>query len=282
MHYNFKNSQPSATRGCRCACPQGENRCVFCRSHRKHDMAIRFVAIIMTVFGAVATAAEPPVSPAQGPIRLTTQQQPPYNMESADGQQKGIALEVVRCALEKMQRPFTITFYPWLRAQNRVRDQLADGFFPAVRNSDRDLYAELSVPFAPQQWRWYFKADQPLNPHGAAFKRDAIVGAYHGSAMLNWLKDEGYTVLASPHTHDQLLRMLLNNRVQAVLASDLAMNTATQVLALVDARHVVSVLERDNPMGVYFGKHFLAQEGGQFMPKFNAAIAACLAASGGH
>ena len=100
--------------------------------------------------------------------------------------------------------------------------------------------------------------------------------------MLNWLKDEGYTVLASPHTHDQLLRMLLNNRVQAVLASDLAMNTATQVLALVDARHVVSVLERDNPMGVYFGKHFLAQEGGQFMPKFNAAIAACLAASGGH
>ena len=201
MRYNFKNALSSATRGRRRASVLVTKACAARRSHRNHDMANRLVAIIMTVFGGVAMAAEPPA-----PIRLTTQQQPPYNMESADGQQKGIALEIVRCALEKMQRPFTITFYPWLRAQNMVRDQLADGFFPAVRNAERDLYAELSVPFAPQQWRWYFKADQVLNPHGAEFRRDAIVGAYHGSAMLNWLKNEGYTVLASPHTHDPGVR----------------------------------------------------------------------------
>ncbi len=76
--------------------------------------------------------------------------------------------------------------------------------------------------------------------------------------------------------------MLLNIRVQAVLATDLEMNSATQVHALVDARHVVSVLERDNPMGIYFGKHFLVQGGGHFMPKFNAAAAACLAGAGMH
>ena len=230
------------------------------------------LAILLPLLSLPATAAEV----QQPPIRLTTQQQAPYNVEAADGQQSGIALNVVRCALERMQRPYSITFYPWLRAQNMVRDQLADGFFPAVRNRDRDLYAELSSPFAPQQWRWYFKADRVLAPHSPEFQREATVGAYHGSSMLNWLKEKGYTVLAAPQTHEQLLRMLLSDKVQAILASDQAINEAIQA---VEAEHrVASVLERDNPMGVYFDKQFLARQDAQFLTRFNSATAACLKA----
>lgn len=207
------------------------------------------------------------------PLRLTTQQQPPYNMEDDKGRQSGLALETVVCALKRMQYPYTIQFLPWLRAQNMVKSGQADGFFPASQNAERDRFAILSDTVAPQQWRWYLPADSTTDPMHADFRSQATVGAYLGSNMQSWLKQAGYSIYAAPYTHDQLLRVLLAGRVQAVLASDLAMQEA--IVKAGAEQRVRSVLQQDKPMGVYFSLQFLASASPDFLPRFNSEVTSC-------
>ncbi len=206
------------------------------------------------------------------PVRLLTQQQLPYSNQQEDGHQSGIALEAVRCAMGKLQRPVEIKFLPWKRAQNLVEQGEADGFFSASQNSERDRYATLSQMIAPQQWRWYFRTDSTAKPLSEEFRQSATVGAYFGSNMLTWLKASGYRIYATPPGHDQLLKMLLAGRVAAVLASDLAMNEAIHTA---HAEYKIrSELQEDKPLGVYFGHRFLKEEP-EFLTRFNAELPSC-------
>ncbi|WP_211234022.1 substrate-binding periplasmic protein [Chitinilyticum litopenaei] len=212
---------------------------------------------------------------------MMTQQQAPYNLEDRQGRQSGLALEAVRCALQRMGRQAQFQFVPWLRAQNTVKAGQADGFFPASRNAERDAYATLSATVAPQQWRWYQLSSSTADPLDADFRNRSRVGAYLGSNMMQWLKQSGYMIYAAPYNHDQLLRMLLAGRVEAVLASDLAMQEAIQK-AGVDGR-IRSTLQQDKPMGLYFSHQFLATQTSDFLPTFNRELASCrkpLAAGG--
>jgi polar amino acid transport system substrate-binding protein len=207
------------------------------------------------------------------PVRLLTQQQQPYSDQNIKGQQSGIALETVRCVMNKLQRPFEIKFVPWKRAQTLVEQGDADGFFSASQNSERDRYATLSQMIAPQQWRWYLRAESNVKPSSDEFRQSVTVGAYFGSNMLSWLTHSGYRIYASPPGHDQLLKMLLAGRVGAVLASDLAMNEA--MLQGHATQLVRSELLEDKPLGVYFGHHFLGREDPDFMSRFNAQLPFC-------
>ena len=206
------------------------------------------------------------------PVRLLTQQQLPYSNQQDNGHQSGVALETVRCVMTKLQRPVDIKFVPWKRAQRFVKLGEADGFFSASRNSERDHYATLSQMIAPQQWRWYFRSESLAKPLSEEFRLSATVGAYFGSNMLAWLKKGGYRIYATPPAHDQLLKMLLAGRVDAVLASDLAMNEAIH-LAHVEQK-VRSELQEDKPLGVYFSHHFLKKEP-DFLTSFNAQLPSC-------
>jgi polar amino acid transport system substrate-binding protein len=206
------------------------------------------------------------------PVRLLTQQQLPYSNQQEDGRQSGIALEAVRCVMNKLQRPVEIKFLPWKRAQNLVEQGEADGFFSASQNNERDRYATLSQTIAPQQWHWYFRTDSTAKPLSEEFRQSATVGAYFGSNMLTWLKASEYRIFATPPGHDQLLKMLLAGRVGAVLASDLAMN---EVIHAARAESKIrSELQEDKPLGVYFGHRFLKEEP-EFLARFNAELPAC-------
>ncbi|MBE9609714.1 substrate-binding periplasmic protein [Chitinilyticum piscinae] len=206
-------------------------------------------------------------------IRLMTQQQAPYNMEDERGRQSGLALDAVRCAMQRMGRTVQFQFVPWVRAQNTVKAGQADGFFPASQNSERDSYATISATVAPQQWRWYLLSSSQADPLDADFRSHYKVGAYLGSNMMQWLKQSGYMIYAAPYNHEQLLRMLLAGRVEAVLASDLAMQEAIQKSGA--ENRIRSTLQQDKPMGLYFSHQFLAHESSDFLPAFNRELASC-------
>ncbi|MFC7418950.1 substrate-binding periplasmic protein [Iodobacter arcticus] len=206
------------------------------------------------------------------PVKLLTQQQLPYSNQQEDGRQTGIALEAVRCVMNKLQRPVEIKFLPWKRAQNLVELGEADGFFSASQSHERDRYATLTQMIAPQQWRWYFRRDSHAKPLSEEFRQSAMVGAYFGSNMLSWLKMSGYRIYASPPAHDQLLKMLIAGRVEAVLASDLAMNESIRLTH--SERKIRSELLEDKPLGVYFGHRFLKEEP-EFLARFNAELPLC-------
>ena len=217
-------------------------------------------------------AAEP-ARPADLAIRLVTQEWQPYQSR-ASGRPTGVAVEMVRCVLGRLGRQAEIVFLPWQRAQADVRKGRADGFFAASQSPERDAYATLSAPIAPQQWTWYYAEGAELVPGDAAFKNTARVTATSGSNMAGWLHQSGYNVQDEPRGTDQLVKMLERGHVDAVLANPLAFEAALESTGVPVDRFLRHV-EREQPLGVYFGKDFLARNP-DFLSAFNGEIAGCM------
>jgi ABC-type amino acid transport substrate-binding protein len=222
--------------------------------------ALCLVAAFLLPAGSV-TAAET--------LRLTTQEWEPYQF-TKDGQLSGVAVEVVRCIAGKLGVAAELSVKPWVRAQKMVEDGDADGFFAASRSAERDAYATMSDPIAPQVWRWYLQASGDKDPSKADGLR---VGVLRGSAMEKFLADSKYLGVTSVTTSGQLVELLQMNRVDAALANELVFAEAAED-AKIPASSFKSVEHSNRPLGVYFGKAYLAKHEG-FLPSFNAAIAGC-------
>lgn len=239
------------------------------RQHVWRRLGQRLCGVVAGVAASVPALAEAPA-----PVVLVTQVQVPYVEADREGVLSGgLALDRVRCVFRRMRLPLEIRVVAWARGQAMVEYGQAAGFFPASRNAQRDAWATVSDPVAPQEWRWYLLADNPIDPTTEAFRRTASVTAYHGSNMATWLQNNSYRMLADPASHDELLPLLLRRRVDAVLGSHLAM--AEQIRKRGAQSSVRSVLQQNRPLGVYFGHRFLARAPQDFLARFNSHLAAC-------
>ncbi len=225
--------------------------------------------------GALALALGLPLGAGAGPakLKLGTHELPPYSQQ-VNGQAEGLAVQAVRCALRKQGVAVEFVFLPWARAQSAARQGELDGFFAASQSAERDAWAMLSAPIAPQQWRWYLLRESRQDPLSPEFRQQARVSSFLGGNMLSWLRQEGYQLEAAPPRNEQLLQMLLKRRVDAVLANHLVME---RLLAEQDASgQIRSVLQQDKPLGVYFSQRFTAAHP-NFLPRFNQALQGCAA-----
>lgn len=210
---------------------------------------------------------------ASSTVVLTTHDLPPYSFRDADGNIDGLAGRVVSCAFTGMGRDLEIHIVPWKRAQIEVERGLADGFFAASRNAQRDVYAVMSDIIADQNWTWYLLAGTPGNPNEDVFRTSRTVSSFLGANMQSWLRENAYrTVDYPPHDNEALLDMLLKNRFDAILANDQVMDSLIRSQDLTG--HLRKVLLRNKPLGVYFSKTFLASDPG-FLEKFNAEVPKC-------
>ncbi len=217
--------------------------------------------------------ATPPAVGAPPPaLKLSTHELPPYSTQ-AEGRPTGIAVEVVRCAAQRMDLALELEFVPWARAQLHAQHGLSDGFFAASQSAARDAYARWSVSIAPQQWRWYTLTQSVLQPGDPLFKSRARVSSFVGANMQSWLKEQGYDAQVPPLQSEHLLQMLLLRRVDGVLANHLVM---TRLLERHPRGHEVrSTLALDKPLGVYLTQRFLARQAADFMDRFDAALRRC-------
>lgn len=239
---------------------------LFCPTPSKMKSRIKqWLSIAITLLATAPALAEP--------VRLMTHDLPPYSYLDEEQRPAGRAIQPVTCALNAMQQPYEISFVPWARAQHLVKQGKADAFFAASYSAEREQYAKLSAQIAPQQWHWYLLKDNPKNPKSPQFKRTATVGGFSGGNMTDWLRSNNFRVMASPANNSQLLKMLLAERIDAILANQLVMNALLKETA--SESKVRSVLEQDKPLGVYFSDQFLSQQASDFMPRFNQALGRC-------
>ncbi|WP_420411303.1 transporter substrate-binding domain-containing protein [Roseibium sp.] len=117
------------------------------------------------------------------PVVLTTHNLSPYGSYQEDGRFDGIAVRVVACVFEKMNRPLEIRVMPWKRAQLEVQSGSADGFFAASRNHDRDTMGVASAVIARQTWTWYLLKTKIGSPRDPGSKSDFLVSSFLGANM---------------------------------------------------------------------------------------------------
>lgn len=225
-------------------------------------------ALALALAGAVAHAGPPPAPR----LRLSTHELPPYSSQ-AQGAPSGMAVEAVSCAARRLRLNLALEFVPWSRAQKHAKDGDSDGFFAASQSEARDAFAMRSVVIAPQEWRWFYLRSSALPPEHPDFKARARVSSFLGANMQVWLEEQGYGKQQAPRQSDILLRMLMAERLDAILANHLVMGELLQDHPRRD--EVQSTLVQNKPLSVYLTHRYLATQAPGFMDRFNAALSAC-------
>jgi polar amino acid transport system substrate-binding protein len=236
----------------------------------------------MIFFALIPVLFSPYGADAQEKVILTTHNLYPYgsypdNVKAhkivADETFTGVAVDRVRCVFEKMGVPVEIQVYPWERAQRHVTMGLADGFFAASQKDTRDQCCVMTLEIADQRWNWYLLKDNPLNPMDDSFKDTASVGGFLGANMLTWMQENDYRVEAKPKDTEGLLKMLLENRVDAVMANNFVMDALLEKYGAADKVKVY--LNQNKPLYVYVSKKFISSRPG-FIERFNNLLPDCV------
>lgn len=202
-------------------------------------------------------------------IRLSTHDLCPYGCYDDSGFFDGVAVKVVRSALDTMGVELQLDVVPWKRAQVMAESGATDGFFAASRNVERDGKGKMSAIIAEQKWNWYLLNDNAMDPLDTAFKADATVGAFVGSNMLLWLQSNDYNIVAMPKDTELLVSMLLARRFDAMLANDQVMSEIIERKNLADRLRIIIL--KNKPLGVYFSNRFVQDNPG-FLKRFNRHV----------
>lgn len=69
---------------------------------------------------------------------------PPYEYSGEDNRPQGMAVEVVKVAMNKLGHTIDIGIYPWARALSMVEHGTADALFTVYRKKGRELFLDYS------------------------------------------------------------------------------------------------------------------------------------------
>ncbi len=225
-----------------------------------------FVVFLLSAEGLSASEA------ANSAIHFSTAIISPYQMYSQDGELGGFAIPLVGCAMAQLGRTYKIDVLPWARAQKNVELGESDAFFVASRNDARDAYAQQSAPLFSGSRSWFFRTGLELDPQSNEFRENAMVGTVFGTNMHRLLMETHRNVITKT-TEKELISLLEIGRLDGLFLTDLMFDHSLTSLGL-EPLDFVKKESVQQPLGVYFGNHFLARNP-SFLGGFNHAISEC-------
>nr|WP_321255870.1 transporter substrate-binding domain-containing protein [uncultured Pseudodesulfovibrio sp.] len=205
-------------------------------------------------------------------ISLATLELAPYVVCDTKQNPSGTCIHIVQCTLKKMGIELSLHVVPWARAQSMALHGEVDGFFPASQTPERDVFATQSAPFNDHKLFWYVRKDYLRDPTAPTFPTEAKCACFRGTNAERWMEKNGYTISYKARDYPNLINVLLENRVDAILANNGSMDE------IVKKQHAEDKIQRihlmDAPLGVYFTKDFLKKHQG-FLEDFNQYTEEC-------
>lgn len=204
------------------------------------------------------------------PLQLLTHPLEPYQRPTLSGQASGFSVDVVNCALERIDQKYSLKIQPLSRVLRSFQLAEADGFFLAVENQERNQYGQISEPFYVV--RRVLVSREPLEPPFTSNHQHARVGVLRNSALHNWLVSRGFTNIHARDNYHILFEMLERERLDIVAASDGIYQQERMDGHISDEMHLTELDQR--ALGVYFANRWLAANPG-FLERFNPALLEC-------
>lgn len=181
----------------------------------------------------------------------------------------------VRCIFSRIGYRPKIQQMPWRRARQEVASGKIDGFFTAMSLPHVDKYARLSAPLVLENWYWYRRVSPFAAPSQPS--ESMKLGVILGSHQEAWLEEAGYGIHLRVNSLEQLLKLLLNGRIDGFIADRDHLSATSESLGLSSEAYEERFLSY-MPLGVYFGRAFLVEHP-QLLPEFNRNIHECAPAA---
>ena len=207
---------------------------------------------------------------AQDAIRFLAPDLPPYQYQKG-GRLQGIGIDLAEKVMKKAGIEYSFqTISDYEAAVESVRKGVADGFFLATQNTERDAIAVFSDTMLINNWCWFLDANGSLKPSDPFFKTKATVGTLENTNTHKWLKKNGYTVRPLEEVEALPGYLLASKKVNAVFLAELVFIKAAEKSGIAGNRYT-KIVQETKPFGLYLSKKYLSENPG-VMERINAAI----------
>lgn len=197
-----------------------------------------FMQLNWLCLGLLAAATAANASQITKPEKLTvfTHGDTIHAQFEPDGSITGIATTLLDCAAEKTGVPYRYRRAPLSRASSIVESSPDTVWFPSAHRGDASRMSRMIGPVTDVKFIWYQLKTNTANPNSEAFKANAKVTAYHGSALAETLRTEGYNMMPGSADHNRLIYMVMAGEVDALLAIDFRAVLKPETRRLVEER----------------------------------------------
>jgi polar amino acid transport system substrate-binding protein len=130
---------------------------------------------------------------AAAPLKLNTEDSPPYNM-LADGKVVGIGADKVVQLMLRVKQAYTVELLPWRRAYEDALKQANTCVFSTTRTPEREALFKWVGPIAFNEWVLYGRADGHARIDSLEDARPYLIGAYNGDVREQYLRSHGFRV----------------------------------------------------------------------------------------
>ncbi|MBV8679017.1 MAG: transporter substrate-binding domain-containing protein [Aquitalea sp.] len=149
---------------------------------------------------------------AAAPLRVLTEDYPPFSMLGAGGRISGLSTEIVQELFKRAGTNYGIELLPWIRAFNLAVLEANTCLYSTTRTDVREHQFKWIGPLVENPWVLYARAENRHAILSLEEVRPFKIGGYAGDATSQYLIDRGFDVdLAN---NDQLnVRKLLAGRI---------------------------------------------------------------------
>ena len=181
---------------------------------------------------------------ARKALEIVTLQYPPYEFEEK-GEIRGVAVAIVREVFRKMNRPVTISLYPWARSLEMANKGEADAIFTIYRTPERESFLDYSNEVIMTQIVSLFVLKQStvqFNGDLATLKRygfGKVRGVSYGKIFDRAVKEKIIDDLDDSNDGEQNMEKLLLGRFDIMVCNKYG---AIDILNKLKASHLVREL----------------------------------------
>jgi len=137
---------------------------------------------------------------------LLTEELPPYSIKKG-GTPSGASVDIVSELFKRVGIPFTVKIVPWQRAYNGAVDGANTCVFPIQRNQEREALFQWVSPVLITQNGFYTLDSSSHKIRTIDDVKGLKIGSYRGSAVAEYLTNNGYKVDVLPKDAPNLQKL---------------------------------------------------------------------------
>ncbi|MFN2409085.1 MAG: substrate-binding periplasmic protein [Halomonas sp.] len=141
------------------------------------------------------------------PLTINTEDYPPFNYASEQGQIMGSATQVLRRGLRAADIEAEFRLLPWARAYTaaRLRDQHC--VYSTTRTTEREALFRWAGPLVVNEWAAFSLAGRDIKASSIPELANLRVGSFREDAVGNHVAAQGIDVLRAPNERENLARL---------------------------------------------------------------------------
>lgn len=157
------------------------------------------------------------------PLRIVTEELPPYNM-TRHGKVTGMSTEVVEAVLKEVGLQASIQVMPWARAYELALNDSNVLIYSIVRTPAREPLFQWVGAIAPTKWFLYSLAERPVRLDSLADARNHQIATVNQDVGEQYLLSQGFRIgaqLQSSNKYEHNYRKLKVDHVELWISNEL-------------------------------------------------------------